>query len=127
MSEFLIRPHHMLCLQFFEGKGYSESFVKNMMGIKETLEKENTVVKIVDCADDICAGCPNNIGGKCKQEDSVRLHDQRVYRQVMDHVGNRAEWDDIVKAVRENIIEAGKVKEVCVECQWSEICFHSTI
>lgn len=33
MSEFLIRPHHMLCLQFFEGKGYSSEFKEAMENI----------------------------------------------------------------------------------------------
>ena len=29
----LIRPHHALCAQFFEGKGYSERFVGHMYQI----------------------------------------------------------------------------------------------
>ena len=40
MSKYLIRPHHMLCMQFFEGKGYSDGFVASMAAIKEKLEKE---------------------------------------------------------------------------------------
>lgn len=126
MSEFFIRPHHMLCLQFFEGKGYSEGFVKNMMGVKQKLEQKNPLIKIVEGADDICAGCPNNIGGKCKDEDSIKLHDERVYEQVMKQIGNCASWDDITDAVRTNIIEPGKVKQVCVQCRWSSICFHKS-
>ena len=39
MSKYLIRPHHMLCMQFFEGKGYSDGFVASMAAIKEKLEK----------------------------------------------------------------------------------------
>ena len=48
MSKYLIRPHHMLCMQFFEGKGYSDGFVASMAAIKEKLEKEiseNTIFK----------------------------------------------------------------------------------
>ena len=45
MSKHLIRPHHMLCMQFFEGKGYSDGFVASMAAIKEKLEKENDVSK----------------------------------------------------------------------------------
>lgn len=41
MSKYLIRPHHMLCMQFFEGKGYSDGFVASMAAIKEKLEKED--------------------------------------------------------------------------------------
>lgn len=40
MSKYLIRPHHMLCMQFFEGKGYSDGFVASMAAIKENLKKK---------------------------------------------------------------------------------------
>lgn len=123
MSEFLIRPHHMLCLQFFEGKGYSDEFVENMMHIKRKLEQENPAVHIIEGTDDICANCPNNIEGKCKNEESVRGHDSRVYTEVAGQIGKKASWEEITNAIRKNIIEAGKIRQVCVQCQWSDICF----
>ena len=33
MSSFKIRPHHGLCTAFFEGKGYSGDFVRNMANV----------------------------------------------------------------------------------------------
>ena len=54
MSKYLIRPHHMLCMQFFEGKGYSDGFVASMAAIKEKLEKEDPQVEIVEGTDDVC-------------------------------------------------------------------------
>ena len=95
MSKYLIRPHHMLCMQFFEGKGYSDGFVASMAAIKEKLENE----------------------------DSVRQHDKRVYDKVIETVGNSAKWSSITKAIRENIIDSGKMRETCGKCQWSDICF----
>lgn len=47
MSKYLIRPHHMLCMQFFEGKGYSDGFVASMAAIKEKLEKEDPQVRLL--------------------------------------------------------------------------------
>ena len=29
-TTYRIRPHHGMCLYFFEGKGYSEGFTKHM-------------------------------------------------------------------------------------------------
>ena len=29
----------------------------------------------------------------------------------------------ITKAIRENIIDSGKMRETCGKCQWSDICF----
>ena len=126
MSKFFIRPHHMLCLQFFEGKGYSDEFVDNMMCVRQRLEQENPTVNIVEETDDICSDCPNCIGGKCKDEESVKGHDARVYEQVIHEVGKCASWKDITDAIQKNIIKAGKVREVCVQCQWSDICFKNS-
>ena len=30
MDEILLRPHHALCIRFFEGKGYSSEFTKSL-------------------------------------------------------------------------------------------------
>ena len=34
-TTYRIRPHHGMCLYFFEGKGYSEGFTKHMAEVKE--------------------------------------------------------------------------------------------
>lgn len=123
MSEFLIRPHHMLCLQFFEGHGYSDGFVENMQKVKEYLEKENPIVHIHEGVDDICRSCPKNQGKNCINEENVLGHDRRVYSEVKETVGTDNDWDTITKAIKKEIIESGKMPEVCGECTWSSICF----
>ena len=65
----------------------------------------------------------HNMGGACENEDSVRQHDKRVYDKVIETVGNSAKWSNITKAIRENIIDSGKMRETCGKCQWSDICF----
>ena len=113
----------MLCLQFFEGKGYSDGFVDNMMKVKNLLEKENPMVDLVNGADMICEKCPHRCGTVCKNEDSVCEHDKRVYDQIIEEVGQRAHWSEITKIIYDNIINAGTMKETCGACQWSDICF----
>lgn len=34
-----LRPHHGMCLAYFEGKGYSDDFTENMQHMLELLEK----------------------------------------------------------------------------------------
>lgn len=126
MSDFLIRPHHMLCLQFFEGKGYSPEFVDNMLDLKEKLDNENPVVKIVTGADSICRKCPNFIDGKCKNEDDILKHDKRVYAQAAG-IEQEVRWNDICKVIYDEIIHKEKVKHVCVQCKWSDICFNKAV
>ena len=94
-----------------------------MAAIKEKLEKEDPQVEIVEGTDDVCKNCPHNMGGACENEDSVRQHDKRVYDKVIETVGNSAKWSSITKAIRENIIDSGKMRETCGKCQWSDICF----
>ena len=99
--------------------GFEESWYKE----KEKLEKEDPQVEIVEGTDDVCKNCPHNMGGACENEDSVRQHDKRVYDKVIETVGNSAKWSSITKAIRENIIDSGKMRETCGKCQWSDICF----
>ena len=40
-TTYRIRPHHGMCLYFFEGKGYSEGFTKHMAEVKEWLLGKN--------------------------------------------------------------------------------------
>lgn len=126
MQRFLIRPHHMLCLQFFEGKGYSDEFVTNMADIKDILDKQNPYVEIVSGVDDICMKCPNYIEGNCKNEKNVLEHDKRVYEQIHD-IHKLSNWSEICKSVDNEIILKGKVKAVCGQCRWSDICFHKAM
>ena len=87
------------------------------------MKKKDPQVEIVEGTDDVCKNCPHNMSGACENEDSVRQHDKRVYDKVIETVGNSAKWSSITKAIRENIIDSGKMRETCGKCQWSDICF----
>ena len=53
-----LRPHHLLCLQAFRGKGYSAAFVKKMTEVHGML-RENPACRIVltEGADDLVRSC----------------------------------------------------------------------
>ena len=56
-----IRLHHLLCMQAYIGKEYSEEFVENMNFVVNNLKTDKTqTIKIVDTTNDICLKCPNN-------------------------------------------------------------------
>ena len=127
MKEIKLRPHHMLCLQLFEGKGYSDEFVENMSEIKRYLEENNPKVRIVEHADDICSHCPNCRDGICKEEQSVQEHDSRVYAMVINKVCDNVDWNTITGEINDRILKPNLIKNVCVKCQWSDICFNKNI
>ena len=51
-----LRGHHLICLQFFRGEGYSEEFVENLAHVVERAASEPAL--IVAGVDNVCAVCP---------------------------------------------------------------------
>ena len=72
----LLRAHHGMCLAFFQGEGYSDSFVVHMGKILEQMQ-ENPSLQIITHADVICDKCPNLENGSCNTPDLVRAYDQK--------------------------------------------------
>ena len=121
MSSLKLRPHHALCAQFFEGKGYSEQFVRHMYATLETLDCGASAT-LVDGCDAICAGCPNNRNGVCETDEKVRAIDRRAIEEMGIRFGDTLSWRDLSTLAKERIIAAGKLPEVCRDCEWIGIC-----
>ena len=75
-----IRPHHGMCLYFFEGKGYSSTFSEHMAQVKEELLQNNgeALLELVTRTDDICSACPHNLNGNCETYGKVNAYDAGV-------------------------------------------------
>ena len=74
---YKIRPHHGMCLAYFEGKGYSQGFVRHMGEILSLLE-EGALVEMTVAGDNICSACPNLKDGVCETADKVETYDRAV-------------------------------------------------
>lgn len=117
-----IRPHHGLCAEFFQGKGYSEEFTENMTAVLKMLaENDPQVVPKAD-TDLICGHCPNNNGNCCTSEEKVLRYDKKVLELCGIAEGISLSWEDYRRLLREKIIGAGIIREVCGDCQWAEYC-----
>ena len=64
--KLILRGHHLLCLQGFQGYGYDENFVKNMAEINQSRKLDDTTISITNEADDICKACPNLKNNLCE-------------------------------------------------------------
>lgn len=124
MSSFNVRAHHGLCVAFFEGKGYSDSFTANMSE-KIAILEEDPLVRIVDHADKICEACPNNDNGVCISIGKVSKYDSAVLLLCGIKSGTEMHWNDFVKLVSDRIIAAKRLSEICGDCQWYNICGRS--
>ena len=112
-----LRPHHGLCLQFFEGKGYSEGFTAHMARIHGELT-EDAEVRLTEGEDVICAHCPNS-GTGCP--DAAR-YDRAVLELCGLPPGRTLTWGRFSDLVRRRILAAGKLSQVCGDCQWAQVC-----
>ena len=50
-----IRAHHLVCMRYFKGKGYSKEFISNFYKVINKL-KNNQTIRIVNHPDIICSG-----------------------------------------------------------------------
>ena len=118
-----LRGHHLLCLQGFQGYGYSEDFVLNMARINEMRKSKDTIVSLTDDCDDICAFCPNlndNICENEKQNKIIKKMDDEVLSKLdIDNEYNAPELFEKV-SIKFNTLDS--VKNICVGCKWEEEC-----
>ena len=125
MSKIKLRPHHVLCISFFEGKGYSEEFVIHMTGIIQALN-EDARVDLVNGPDQICEACPNNdnpLGG-CVGKAS--RYDQVINNLCMLESNHPVSWNELQNRLKKEIIKPGRLVEVCGDCEWYHLCFQKT-
>lgn len=121
MSIYELRPHHLLCISFFEGKGYSPEFVHNMTKLIEALDASSQI-RLKIGADQICSSCPNNKETGCDSGSKVNRYDKAVLAFCGLKAGQFFPFDKLMKLADAKIIRAGKLSSVCGDCQWSVIC-----
>lgn len=120
-KEMILRAHHGMCLAFFEGKGYSDSFTSHMEQVAAMLQ-ENPGVQIVAKGDMICEKCPNWQEGRCLTQDKVEEYDRQVLLKCGLSGQERTDWKSFFRLVEEKILKPGRRREICGDCQWDELC-----
>jgi hypothetical protein len=116
-----LRPHHLMCIQSYVGKGYDEDFVKVMDKITyELRNNKEYLINIVFSTDDICVACPNMLDiNLCKTNEKVNNIDSKVIKyfnlEEKEYI-----YKDIVNYIKNNItLEI--MDDICKECEWYNI------
>lgn len=117
----LLRTHHALCAQFFEGKGYSEEFVRHMGRVLAEFGRDDPEITLTDGCDVICSRCPNNEGGVCS-DGKVRGIDRRAAEAMGVSPGSTYAWSELLRIAADRVIKPGRLREVCGDCEWIGIC-----
>lgn len=113
----ILRPHHLLCTQSYEGKGYSKEFIDNMNKNIELLRyKKGFKVKIQSVLDDLCTSCPHNKGQVCDTENMVKTMDEKVlkYFNLKEKI---YVYKDVINLIQEKITKE-ILDDICGECEW---------
>lgn len=120
-DKLLLRPHHVLCIGFFEGKGYSEEFVSNMRQVISRLD-DNAFIQLTIQTDVVCSRCPLDASGDCFAEKKAAGYDAALLRLTGLSDGEVLTWKELRRSVNEAVLSCGKLGTVCGDCRWYEIC-----
>jgi hypothetical protein len=118
-----LRGHHLICLHFFRGEGYSPEFIERLTKILERAEAGEEIV-VSPIADEVCRICPYLKGVKCiynKGADTeIREMDKTALKLLGLRNRDKVQWLNIREMLPDIFPEwAGKY---CVKCDWRWVC-----
>ena len=115
-----LRGHHLICLNFFRGEGYSEDFIRNIYSV---IGKEN--IEIVKGPDEVCARCPYLRDDRCASneytDEMIIFQDKEALRLLEFEPGVVVDWKMIAGKLPD-ILDEWKAK-FCRGCGYRKVCF----
>ena len=121
-----LRPHHLLCVLTYVGRGYSPAFTANMTAVAERLGAGEDIELVVG-PDDICAPLLDHPDPHCRRA-SVVERDRAAARDLHDLLGfdvqTGAHWvldEDLVGRLRE-AFASHQIRSACTGCEWVDLC-----
>jgi uncharacterized protein len=121
-----IRAHHLLCMQGFQGYGYSREFKHNLSEIVNYLKKHPYhKLKVVAKADIICKSCPHQEDGCCNRyvhSTSIRDIDLQVLNKLDIREGQIESFQNLLSKVKEVLNTVEDAEEICGGCSWKNKC-----
>ena len=118
-----LRPHHLLCIQKFTGKGYDAAFTAHMTAVCAALhDRPDTPVTLTAGCDDVCAACPHKAGAECDTAEKVQALDRAVSEHCALQAGMTADWTSLKNIASAKILHTDAFAAVCCGCQWYGLC-----
>lgn len=121
-----LRPHHLLCLLTYVGKGYNSTFVANFNAIAERI-KRGEDIRIVHGPDDICAGLLDEpdchcFGESVRERDRLAAADMQAASGHPVSAGGAFVLDAATLGTMRRAFSRGAVRGACLGCQWEGLC-----
>jgi len=118
---FNLRPHHLICILCFKGKGYNQEFTENLWRIYRALNKNASAcqINIVQGVDDVCAKCPVQKSACCKHEEKVTKIDNAYSTALQLRTGDVLSIIEVRNKVRD-FLTLDDFRKICRHCDWQE-------
>ena len=117
-----LRGHHLICLHFFHGEGYDQTFIDNLENTLNAVKSEG--LEIGTGRDDVCGKCPYLKDDSCQYADNadaeIREMDARALQLLDLSAGNCAAWDSIHNLIPGIFSEW--YESYCTDCEWLTVC-----
>jgi hypothetical protein len=119
-----IRAHHLLCIQGFQGYGYTKGFVLHMERVTYFLRSNPLYyLQIVVKSDELCFECPHDVNGRCIKGsvDEISKVDRSVIEKAnldLKHIYTVSEG---FSTVNKNLNHE-HVVSLCSGCSWQNKC-----
>jgi hypothetical protein len=125
MIHIKIRAHHILCIQGYQGHGYSQNFEENMGKMVEKFRlNPNLPVTVVCETDGICEYCPYQSAGRCINtplaNKQISTMDSLVLEKLSLESGDTLNINKLISLTKK--LNKTDVMEICGECSWKECC-----
>ena len=121
-----LRPHHLLCVLTYVGRGYSPAFTANMTAVAERLGAGEDI-ELVAGPDDICAPLLADPDPHCHRA-SVMERDRAAARDLSPllglgvRTGTHLVLDDEVIGRLRAAFASGTTRSACAGCEWVDLC-----
>jgi hypothetical protein len=121
-----LRPHHLLCILTYVGKGYSPAFTANMTAIAGRLAAGETI-EIVEGPDDICGPLLDDAEPHCHWP-GVAERDLRAAEDLGQLMGASMRPASRLILEKHHLLRlraafsTGRVRSACGSCEWHELC-----
>lgn len=119
-----LRGHHLICLHFFRGEGYTPEFVRNLRGVMARLGDGDGAGVVVEGADDVCRACGYLVDGLCANEVSGEEKIRRLDALALDLLGLAPGDGFSFATLAEGLapVLGGWRASACRGCTWESAC-----
>jgi uncharacterized protein len=115
-----LRPHHVVCLAAFIGRGYSSEFIEALQRLQALYLIPETRVRIVQAPDAACRACPNLTDERCALDDhAIAVLDERV-RVALSLANTEYTAGELHRRLADYLTDHN-LTELCGECRWRDV------